>query len=213
MSIPIYVSKRKLQGAKTALKPAQRKETVQIANRAVNRIVDREHYDENGPVDFINTGTITDLTTMARGTAEGNFSGDEITLAGWELRGQVRSIAATSSPSYCRMIMFQWRMDDGAEAPALADILYNTSTDPHCSFTKESRKLKVLWDKVVNLDTQSIGQSAKAIFVRRFKGFNKKVTFAPGASTGKNKLYLLTISDLSTNVPSLEFHFRLHYRD
>lgn len=191
----------------------QKKQTSRIVKSQISRNMTSRHYDEYGPVNCGTTAAITDITTMVRGTAEGAFIGDEIMLTGVELRYNLRQVAASTEPCMARFIIFQWK-DDDATAPLVGDILHDPTNDGHVSNYLDSGRFKVLADRMFNLNENHVGGvTSKAGYIRKWKGFNKKVTFKAGASTGKNKIYLMSFGDLTTNPPSLEFHSRIHYKD
>lgn len=199
---------------RSALSEKQKKQTRSIVKATMSRALTTNHYNEVGPVNCGSTAVVTDLSTLARGTAEGSFTGDEIIIKGWELRYNVRAVGNTTDPSFSRIILFQWRMDDTDEVPVVGDILYDTTTDAHVSNYEDNGKFKVLLDRMVTLNENHVGgRTNQAGYARKFKGFNKKMFFQPGASTGRGKIYLLTLGDLASNPPSLEYHFRLHYKD
>lgn len=193
----------------------QKDQARRIAKAQVSRLQDKRHFNEAGPVDCSSTVVITDLTTMTRGNAEGNFSGDDIQMKGWEFRYNIRAVSSQTEPSCARFIIFQWKMDDTDEIPVASDILYNTATDPHVSHYEVTNKFKVLKDVMVNLQENHVGGvTSKSGLLKGYKGFNKRITFKSGVSTGKNKIYLLSMGDLATpNSINLEYHFRLHYVD
>lgn len=196
-------------------KPSKKLATVSTVKRLIRNQQETHHHNEAGTGTECNTtGAFINISDIAQGDNDTDRVGDQICLK--SVFGNYSLIAGSSGTlSVVRLIMFQWRMDNGAEAPALNDILFDTTNVPYLSNTVvDCSKFKVLYDKMHYVGP--VGGDVNMI-ARRFslRNFNKKLQYTAGGTNGKNQIYMLVISNnvSGATCPNFYYHARLTFTD
>jgi len=159
------------------------------------------------------SGSMAGLVTgIVQGTAEDERIGDTIRVSALKMKGY---IALGDTQNRFRLIVLQWHPDSAFETPSVSKILTTSTTyalGPNSLPNYFQRqKYKILYDKSVVL---SADRPEAPFTCNVYKKRMRPVQFNVGATTGKNHLYYLIISDSSAAVhPSISFDYQLHYTD
>lgn len=177
---------------------------------------------------------LTNLTQMAQGVGDNQRIGDRVILD--EIMVSVlfyNNIGATA-PAFCthRCIVFQYLADNGAQAPAIGQLLLSSSANAGTAFGALSMRNRdflhqylVLHDfKVVTTGTASAASagSAGGPALARQRDFNvsladadRFIGFYNAGLTGPNHIYMLFTTDQATlaSNPQIGYSYALHYRD
>jgi len=128
------------------------------------------------------------------------------------------NIQFPSASLVARVIIFQWKPDNGVDAPSLAKILEDTSaystTANYVGSAVDRKKFKILHDKVIPNPTGVTNQ----IVVKKFNisKFNSKfITFDTATTNGKGQVYVYLLSNIAVagSGPVLSGHFRSVWKD
>lgn len=151
------------------------------------------------------TGALQELSVLAQGDTNNTRDGDVIYPTSIKMRG-VLSMAGAASDTYVRFIVFRWK---SGSPSAITDILVSGSV---ISFKSEANRFQseILMDKVVNLnDSKSTSVFIqKSLRCKKYIGYNQSTTAA-----NRNSIWLLTLSNESTNAPTLTMGSRLYFKD
>jgi len=193
--------------------------------REITRIEQKEqehkYYDVAIPTGYAVAGTITALSNVPQGVAQSQRVGDELTQLALYLTAASNSAPVSSPGCINRMIIFEWFPNT---VPIVANIL--TAALPTAEFQwQDNDNFEVLFDSLWNIasgisncDCQVLPDFLqKPIPLRTTErklrdgnvNYAKKQTFAPGAATGQNQLYILMIGTSAsvTNVGQTRFHY------
>lgn len=177
-----------------------------------------------------NSGVIVEVLSGAtngigQGLGDNNRIGDEIRLIGWNFSyAPYGNPAAVVSSQVMRVIVFFGKNENGI-LPLASDILANVGTTLATVSQRnwdERKKWTVIYDKShvlaaqpvnIALSTQS-GWMGEKHLKQFFKFKNKTVTYVDGVNNVENGgLYVLFISDSTTNPPVIKFNGRVYYTD
>lgn len=157
------------------------------------------------------SGTIP-LTMTNVPVADRVAQSDKIRAMWLSIDGDVR---ANGTASVVRIIVFRWKPDTASDTPAAASILggsLSTLSTPYSHYTTDvdRKRFVVLKDRTFNALE---GQSDIRSFHWKFK-LNRDQYFNDGATTGKDQIYALAISDKgAANFPQYQFRSRLSYKE
>lgn len=158
-----------------------------------------------------NTGFVSSvLTVMARGTADNERIGNKVLGKDILIRGSVAINSASTVTQNVRLMLVCDKEYDGATA-ALTDVLQ--SVDPFSPIEEHFTK------RFTILRSYNFALSSQRPNVT-FKIYSKvpwHVWYDGSGSTStdgkENQLYLMAVSDLSTNVPVLTYYSRFKFYD
>ncbi len=210
-----------MRGAKRMIFGSRRgyasKKSVSGLYKKMNRIergFDKElkTFDTNTDTTRNTTANIFNLSNMAQGDTS-------ITREGLQI--QPRSLAfklwvtphASATASQLRLIIFKDREQHGT-VPTVEEIL---EAEDHDSFPEHDTRPRFKFYRDIQVLIDNI--SHKQDYITGFIKFGKKAkiwylgTNAQQVAMGKNTLYVLTISNEATNVPSYTLNTRLRYVD
>jgi len=160
-----------------------------------------------------NNGTdfLQSVTNVPQGDTDSTRDGDRIQMQ--ELRFRVGIKTGSATPTFLRIICFQWKPNT---TPVYASILldqHGTSNAPISDFQHDSRDMyKILSDDLVQVDSSA--HTATCVERSIKKGFNHHVQYTAGSTTvGTNQLYIMAVSDVATNGPSVVLQSKLLYTD
>ncbi len=200
----------------------------------VKRIVkfgrEKKHRDEYSTGSEISTtGVVIDLMDIAEGDTSITRDGDQINLSAVYGQFQVLRDSTPDFPDLVRVLLIQWKQDTTATGePTLAEVLFDVTNSPVLSnYNFENRSnYKVLRDWLLPIGGQEnsviAGPDDTVIRnqkIRRFrlnmKNVNKVVRYNTGATTGSNKLYLVTLGQKAPGAAAstLYFHIRSEFTD
>lgn len=209
------------------LSKVQKKQTVQLAKKVVNRATETKYVFDNDSQVLDDQGQVFALVNPSRGTDVNDFTGARIEpsylqFEGTLMAGVVNGGSATANQlSQIRIVFFQWRPDTVSDTPSLGE-LFQTTTAPYTmSFYNPDYKsqFKVLKD----IRTYVVASAGNPHSARRisFSIPGKKLSnihFNSGAVSGENLIYCAIWSSEpnATNVankPQLIWRSKTSYKD
>lgn len=114
----------------------------------------------------------------------------------------------------CRVIIFVWHPDNGAEVPAAADVLEDSINIDQIAPVNHMfrKKLTVLADKICTVD-YTMGPNQRVM--RITKKINVPCTMPDAAQTGINKIYAFLVSSIAVadHYPTIQIMSDLTYYD
>lgn len=161
-----------------------------------------------------NVGSLSGaITAIAQGGTVNQREADRAMLTEVELR---YSFIASDATQTMRIIVFQWKSDNSADPPIVADILdlaSATGTLANYNLSAESNKFKILADRSVAMTLA--GDAARIGRIRIFgKKLTKSLKFNAGATTHDNGVYVLVISDSAVVAhPTYSWESVIRYTD
>lgn len=184
-------------------------------NKVVMKQSEKKYWDvATTAVSVDITGSITDLTSIAQGDTDQTRDGDQLYLRSIKGKAQIQ-VADTTN--IVRFIIFQWYMDTNVvgSAPTVSQILQSVGTaiGPMSGYNHDGRyNFRILYDRTCFLDTTDKVQCGLQWYIN--KGLRRKMQFHGGATGGKNKIYLLLLSDSGAAThPSVAYYNRTAYSD
>jgi len=206
-----------------SLNSAQKKEVKKlIGNQLENKYVDvAQQYTA-----LVYGGQTTALTTgIAQDVTVGGRVGDKVSLKNITINICTQHTPAaigTDVVSYCRGILFKWRINTAVSAPStvlavlkVAGAAGSTSAGIMAQYARTNKNdadFTILWDRTWSAADSAITPVQK---IRIYKRLGS-VTFTPAATTAEGHLYLLLISDnIGTGAPQplVSFSSRVEYED
>jgi len=167
--------------------------------------------DSYGSISYNGTDFIQPITTIPQGDTDNTRDGDQVTLHSIEFRLSIK--ISTTTPTFLRVIMFQWKPNT---IPVYAQILldkHNTSNACMSMYQHDSRQMyNILFDTLVEVDT--VSHPAHCVHHLQMKGFAPKIQYTSGSTTvATNMIYVLACSDVLTAGPQVIFYSKVTYYD
>lgn len=203
-------------------KPFSRKEV-----RAIKEIVEdmpelkyhsTDAYSSGIPVS--STAIDVDLSAVPDADREG----DRIEPSSINISGRVLRDASVSvgSADHVRVILVQWYPDTADDDCTFADILegYNQTFAHMQVYVRDKTKrakFNVLFDRVIHVSERTSGTGMlsydKKYHIQR--KLKKPIYFNPGATTGKNHIFLLAVGEQTSTAEDCQIPYQatLRYRD
>lgn len=197
-----YFSKFRLGTAKKALKEV----------RKLKRILKPEpkHHTVGTTTITPNiAGSITHITGIANGNSVTTRVGNGIRASWYELRFRVTQ-AAAATETWLRCVLFVDKKQVESVVPATQDVLKNADVlSPYARLTHG--RFRILFDRVLNFD-DTLRQTATVLKRGRI---NMPIEWIGGAAgdISTNGIYLLFLSTLNANMPSVSFHMQIVFTD
>lgn len=161
-----------------------------------------------------NSGGIQFLTNIAQGDTSLTREGLVIKLLSIQCKGYCEANASQTGPVIVRMLLVKDRYNLGAN-PAVTDILESASV---IAFKEhdEKRRFQILWDKAfpISVNDTSIERATTLKYYKKFKKPQRvdyRSTGSVVANAGSCNMFLLMISNVATNLPTLELNFRFKF--
>jgi len=163
---------------------------------------------------FDTNGTVYSISTVAQGTDYTQRVGDSIRMQHIQVRWRVfKNTSATQS--MCRVILFR-DLDGYGTAPATGDVMQfaGVATAPLSPPDWLNRKrFAIIRDDLVTLNNTGESSVCGTWQVPHNGHILYLGTTAAAASNGKGSVYMLVISDESTNTPTIAFSSRIAFTD
>lgn len=158
------------------------------------------------------TGSVTSMTAIAEGDDLSQRTGRKVQLKSIQIRGFLTNTDLTNADASIVRMMIVRDNTYKSTAPLIADILQNSV--PYALRTQEPEKKKaytVLYDKLMGVDLNSRNQ----IIFEKYKKVSGEVIFDGTSSATGNKggLYLLLVSNRSSDLPICNLQVRVRYTD
>lgn len=199
--------KGRRRGRRTKKKVTKREKAIApIVKKIVKRTMHSEseykfcNYQQNSSDQINQTGNIYNITaTLTQGLADTAHIGDRATPMG--VHGIVTvglGAGATTNEQICRLILFQWHMDNNVEVPTLSDILYNSAAGvaPISNYAVDlNRKFTILSDRVFKLPVIAnfCAGGNDGLLKYSIKRKLPAIEFEGAGASGINHLYLLVV--------------------
>ncbi len=178
--------------------------------------------DGTAGVAISTTPTVINLTNIPEGSEWYERSGNSVLGQHIEFRARIRADAATVG-STVRILLVCDKHQIGTD-PVLGDVL-NAGTSPliqPLNYAAQDR-FTILYDELVTLvpTAYNSGTSSyvpcRLILPSLIRKWNQHVLYGASAtadsSNRKNALYLMAVSDETTNTPTLFYTWRFHFTD
>jgi hypothetical protein len=167
--------------------------------------------DSYGSISYNGTDFVQPITNVPQGDGDSTRDGDQLTIHTIEFRLSIK--ISTTTPTFLRVIMFQWKPNT---TPVYASVLFdkhNTSNAPMSMYQHDTRQMFViLYDTLIELDT--VAHPAHCIHHLQSKGFIPKIQYTSGSTTvATNMVYVLAVSDVLAAGPQVIFYSKVTYYD
>ncbi len=163
---------------------------------------------------FDTNGTVYSISTVAQGTDYTQRVGDSIRMQHIQVRWRVFKNAAATQ-SMCRVILFR-DLDGYGTAPVTGDVMQfaGVATAPLSPPDWLNRKrFAIIRDELVTLNNTGESSVCGMWQVPHNGHILYLGTTAAASSNGKGSVYMLVISDESTNTPTIAFSSRIAFTD
>lgn len=200
-------------------KPWYRKkyDTISLAKKALQGVwylkglVNSEmlHNQSIGSTTTPNTGTMTLLNGMAQNDTSSGRTGNSILMRNVHLRLGFEQHASATLTTY-RVILLWDTQQTADTAPAVTDVLESAS--PYSPLaTANAGRFKILKSWFFTTDDNK----TQTKLIECYKQFRVHTRYNGTANTDIQKmgLYLLTIADQATNVPTFRYSWKVGYHD
>jgi hypothetical protein len=161
-------------------------------------------------ISYNGTDFLNPLTLVPQGDSDSNRDGDALKLHSIQVVFAWK--VSTTTPSFVRMCIFQWKPNS---VPVYANVFidqHNTTLAPFTYYNHDLRhQFVILFDEVVEIDT--ISHPAHLVKKIIMKGFNPNLQFSAGGTTSTNHIYAFACSDVNAAGPQLVFHSKITYYD
>jgi len=189
-----------------------RSTTVKLIKKVIKGVAEHKYFDVASGVGFDYNGSIVDISAIPQGDTEITRDGDQLGLISFQTKFILSCSDATNA---VRVIIFKWKMDSAFGPPSTTDILYNVGSTyaPVAMYNHDRRDcFSVIMDKSYEL---ILGTSrAETPLVKFGKKLKGKIRFNVGATSGKNKIYAMYISDSAVvGNPTIRAIFRINFVD
>ncbi len=187
-----------------------------IAKKALRRVKRLERKVEVKTFDVVVhavtpalAGLIEHVNVIAQGDTIQNRDGLSCNLIGFKLNYRI-TLNAAATAAEIRILIVRDNRQVESTNPSVLDVLL--SADPISQRTRVNpKRFTIYYDKVHVLDDSSQRIVYRSVF-RKAK-FKQVWVGAAGTTHTKNGLYVISISDLSGNLPSFKFSFRCWFVD
>lgn len=220
--------------SKKKLTKVQKKEVKSIIAR---RIEHKAFFAKQDALAVTTTGVVFSISDVPQGQSQGTRVGDQLDvqniLINYDVEvGATGLIAGADQYNSVRIIVFKWKVDDGAQVPSMSNILQSTSSGVAVNrlYNWDDRELySIVYDKTHTVFNTPIwngsavtwqsGYNAhynnskpKLFYGTRIAG--KKIYYDLNGVVGEGKYYVLAVSDSAfTPNPTMSFSARLTYTD
>lgn len=187
-------------------RPTLAKKAYYLAKKAqTQKELKHSNHSFSGTVD--QAGTIQSLSTVQEGDTNNSREGNVIYPTSSKIRLNMEMNSAVTT-TLVRIIVFKWLV--GGNTPTVTDILQSAAVN---SFKSEANRYnsKILYDRTHQLNE---GASIKKMVYIKNKFRNYLMAFPEGTTqANKNSIYILILSDETTNLPAISFQQRLYFKD
>jgi hypothetical protein len=159
----------------------------------------QKYWDVTYGISLVVGGAISDLTAIAQNVSVTGRTGDNCTINKFILNIDLEAINADIF-STSRLIFFQWKPNSALVTPAVSSVLQSAAPTSMYNFAF-SNQYVVLHDIVVAHCGVAAAPTTSGHIVffgpiqLNKKNFSPRIEFSTAATTGANKLYMLSITD------------------
>lgn len=188
-----------------------------VALKKVNKIIrntEKKFVDVDDSIFISNTFTIIPLTLVGQGDTASSREGNKIVFSSMEMKYTLK-IGSAASQTRCRILIVKDKQVN--ESLFTANDLLQSSAQGTAIVSPKNLdnmfRFVILYDKVHSL--QNTGTSVN--FAKMFKRMNMPARYLStgGAITNiaSNGLFLVALSDETTNTPALSYYIRTRFID
>lgn len=191
--------------------------TLQLARKAAQGVyylkglVNSEmlHNQQIGSTTVSSTGLVTLLNGMSQGDTSSARTGNSVLMRNVHLRLVLTQAPAAISTIY-RVMLILDKQQVGDTSPTISDILESASPLSPLA-TASTGRFKVMKNWFFTTDDDK----AQTKIITHYKDFRFHTRYNGIANTDiqKNGLYLVLISDQATNIPTLNYSWKVGYHD
>lgn len=182
---------------------------------------EKKHHDTTLDTSFDNDSVLTNLNTIAEGTASGEREGLRIRVGNLHLRYQVTLKNTAAHETTCRLVVVVDKHSQGAR-PTRAEIFESANANCTTLYNNinEGKRFVILYDKIHNFFDSNNGSTSRAYTFNKVIKVNRVQTFLDGTANttnlGNNMIYLIAMgdtADASGNEPEMDGHARVYFTD
>lgn len=200
---------KKRVSKKRTLKPS--KALTKVVKKIINKEIETKSYDNYNNLTADTTGSIVKLTSIPQSVGDQGRVGSIITPTGIQF-DCIFTVVAADTTDAMRLLIFQWKPDDAADAPNMSELFESTTAGYQLvtpSKHVDRQRYHKLYDKVILLDN-SMPQKHLKIRIKRLN----KINFNDDLLTGQNHLYFAIFSDSGVAAhPTILYWSRTYYKD
>jgi len=195
----------------------QKQNIRKIVRKEIKSSAEEKFIDVNLATLTINaTAVLTDLFLPLEGPGRENRIGDVCSYKSIEFAYSLQPISAVNA-QMVRVMLIQWKPDSASNAIGIDQILTDTAVNKILSHHQHALRTQynVLYDVVHTLGVVTPEAESRRVYRRVVRiPPTKKVYFNRSATTGKNKVYLLTVSDITPAAPgNIDVNCRIKFVD
>jgi len=167
-------------------------------------------YDQSQTANSVTqAGTVLALTSIAQGDGDGNRTGNSIFVRSINFKGTLTYNTMGNNEQFVRIILFEDTQQISDTSPSLADVLEAGTTFSHLNSNTVGR-FKILYNHVF-----ALSQNRPGIPFEINKSMRHHVRYNGTAGTDiqRGALYMMWLSDSSSNYPQLNYETRTSYHD
>lgn len=155
------------------------------------------------------SGVITHLTGIAQGDGDGQRTGLSILCKGISFR-YVGTIGASATDSFVRILIIRDLQQAADTVPTISNVLESVTVIGHLNSESVGR-YQILYDRVHQLQSVNVKTYYGKVYLR----VNKHLRYngSLGSDIQKDGMFVITLSNEATNVPSCSWTSRLYYYD
>jgi len=164
----------------------------------------------------LNTGSVVSMSDIPQQFTAGSRTGDQVRIHSVEINSYWTYNSSGSLPQMARMIVFQWFENSAITSgtPTVTNILefpssIYTALSPYNTLTWKD--YRILSDQVMCLEATKQNVLTYNIVADHFE--KRDIQFDPAAVTGYGKIYLLFVSNLAADGPSIFYNWLIKYTD
>lgn len=179
-----------------------------VAKSVINKQAELKYHDDSNASAPDWSGYLQCASLIPAGSSDTTRVGDQLFMTSMDVR---QNVVLGDSTNMLRIIYFIWKLESTPVAgDILASTLLNTVDAPLSHYHKDGRtNFVVLSDRTYTLSGN------RTIMTSHFtRKLNKNLYLNGGGTSGKNHVWMLTISDSSAVThPSLVSNCRIRFRD
>lgn len=183
-----------------------------VMGRKAMRIINSEVKVSNTSSSYSpsSTGAVVDLSSVAQGDTDNTRDGDSIKPLNLTMRGLISADASVTNngATFVRVVVVRAKHERGT-SPTWASVFGSAST--LAAKDHDNRfETKILYDRLFSLDANK----GSTLTFNKIIKLDGHIQFDGGASTIRNGgIYLMHMSNVATNLPSLNVNTRLSFVD
>lgn len=205
-----YKKRRYTRKSKDCGSPAELAKTALRGVKYLKTLVNAEKkfHDVATALTISTTASASNLNGIAQGDTQSNRDGISILQNNLQVKGTITKHSSSSS-SFVRVVVLRDNQQVGDTNVAWTNIFTGETMDSYLRTTTLGR-YQIMMDRVIQLTSDK-----PSVYIKKYFKLDKHARYNGTAATDiqKNGLYLLLLSDESTNLPTSNLCSRLAYYD